>query len=58
MEAKFTETTEVQNFVFEVFDLALDEQSHTEMAADPATFWRSQNRIAVERIGHSRHWRA
>jgi hypothetical protein len=39
----FTKTTEVQNFVTQ---------------SDPV--WRScaRGRIAVERIGHSRHWRA
>jgi hypothetical protein len=57
MAAKFTKTTEVRNFVSEVFDLELDAQSRTEMAADPV--WRScaRGRIGVERIGHSRHWR-
>jgi hypothetical protein len=44
----FTKTTEVENF---------GTQSRTEMAADPV--WRNcaHGRIAVERIGHSRHWR-
>jgi len=60
MEAQFTKTTEVQNFVFEGFDLGLD----AEMAADPAerkgrttSDAALPNRIVVERIGHSRHWR-
>jgi hypothetical protein len=62
MEAQFTKTTEVQNFVFEGFDLGLD----AEMTADPAESIRKgtttadaalPNRIVVERIGHSRHWR-
>jgi len=62
MEAKFTKTTEVQNLVFEGFDLGLD----AEMTADPAESIRKgtitadaalPNRIVVERIGHSRHWR-
>jgi hypothetical protein len=63
MEAQFTKTTEVQNFAFEGFDLGLD----AEMVADhPAESARKgvttadaalPNRIVVERIGHSRHWR-
>ena len=62
METKFTKTTEVQNFVFEGLDVGLD----VEMAADPAESIRKgittadaalPNRIVVERIGHSRHWR-
>ena len=62
METQFTKTTEVQNFVFEGFDLGLD----AEMTADPAESIRKgtttadaalPNRIVVERIGHSRHWR-
>jgi hypothetical protein len=64
MEAQFTKTTEVQNIVSEGFDLGLD----AEIAAgsDPAESIRKgvttadaalSNRIVVERIGHSKHWR-
>jgi hypothetical protein len=63
MEAQFTKTTEVQNFAFEDFDFGLD----ADMVADhPAESIRKgittagaapPNRIVVERIGHSRHWR-
>jgi len=37
MESQFTKMTEVQNFVFEGFDLGLD----AEMAADPAESMRA-----------------
>jgi|KBSMisStaDraftv2_1062788.scaffolds.fasta_scaffold2397419_2 hypothetical protein len=62
MEAQFTKTTEVQNIVSEGFDLGLD----ADIAADPAASIRKgvttadaalSNRIVVERIGHSKHWR-
>ena len=62
MEAQFTKTTEVQNIVSEGFDFGLD----AGVAADPAESVRKgvttadtalPNRIVVERIGHSKHWR-
>lgn len=56
MAAKF------QNFVFEVFDLELDAQYGEGCGSNrvhtKSHNYRSPNRIAVERIGHSRHWRA
>jgi len=55
MPAKF------QNFVFEVFDLELDAQygdgCGSSRVHTKSHNYRSPNRIAVERIGHSRHWR-
>jgi len=62
MEAQFTKTTEVQNIVSEGFDFGFDAR----IAADPAESKRKgvttadtavPNRIVVERIGHSKHWR-
>jgi hypothetical protein len=56
MAAKF------QNFVFEVFDLELDAQYGEGCGSNrvhtKSHNYRSPNRIAVERIGHTRHWRA
>jgi hypothetical protein len=56
MAAKF------QNLVFEVLDLELDAQygdgCGSSRVRTKSHNYRSPNRIAIERIGHSRHWRA
>jgi len=56
MEAQFTKTSVVQNFVR--LDLGLDADLAESRRNDTTTVDAAlPNRIVVERIGRSRHWR-